>query len=88
MGEPIVLSFATQVLEASIIAKNPTSVNATCTNTEDQVAINLGMLHSGEEFTIQVVCEGNPDWPHPSYRLDGNPRVEVIRPAYPSKSPE
>jgi hypothetical protein len=76
--EPIVFRFSKKVLEAAIVSKIPTAVNATCSNTEDRVTVNLGMFHSEEEFTVQVFCDGNPEWPNPTCRIDGVPRIEVV----------
>ena len=77
--EPIVFRFSKKVLDASIVAKVPDDVNATCTYTEEQVTANIGLLQSNEEFTIRVLCDGNPELPGPTCRIDGIAQIEVVK---------
>jgi hypothetical protein len=79
VAEPVVFRFSKKVLDASIVAKVPDDVNASCAYTEERVTANIGLLQSGEEFTIRVLCDGNPELPGPTCRIDGITQIEVVK---------
>jgi hypothetical protein len=78
ISKPIQFAFSKKVLDASIIAKVPSDVDARCTYDDERVIVDLGMFHSKEEFTIRVYCDGKPELLNPTCRIDGIHHVEVI----------
>jgi hypothetical protein len=90
--EPITFPFGNAtVLAAAVVRSVPANIQAAIVSEPRSVVVQHGLLNSGDYVEFEVLCDGDPGWPTPTFRITGvregritipADRPAVIRPAY------
>jgi hypothetical protein len=86
--QPISMECPVPVLKVEVIAKKPSDLDVAYSHDGKRVILQPSLFNAGEEFTVCVLTDGDPGWPHPSCRIVDVKSVSVIRPDEPATSKE
>ena len=79
--QPITFPFSSgKILEAGIVEKFPTHLQAEISFKSNQVTVSNGLLNPNDFMRVEILCEGDPGWPKPNFRITGIADATVVVP--------
>jgi hypothetical protein len=78
--QPISLECPVPILKVKVLAKKPSDLQVVYSHVGKRVVLRPSLFNKGEEFTVAVLTDGDPGWPHPSCRIVDAKPVTVEHP--------
>lgn len=70
--QPAAFDFGSaSILAATVVRRVPSSLVVTATSDAHRLVIDHGLLNPGDFVDVEVLCDGDPGWPEPTFRITG-----------------
>ena len=65
------------LLDVAVVRRSPANLKANEAWNVDRIVVEHGLMNPADYFEIEVLTDGNPGWPVPTFRIAGVPEARV-----------